>query len=504
MAEKAALFLIFLLAVTISTVSAHPLGNFSVNNYSRIEVDKDQIKIRCVLDLAEIPTFQQSLDIDTDKNDVLSDDELKAYLERITPQYLQNLKLALNDQPLQLQTAEKNITLPSGSANLPTLRIEWDFVVDMPPIEKDSIKQLRFENANYTERVGWSEIVVNRVSGVHIFDSTAFGNGITNELESYPEDMLAAPLAERRAELSFASALPVNASVLKDRNGGTAAPILTDRFAALIAVPEITPAIALVGIFIALGLGAMHAMSPGHGKTVVGAYLIGSKGTPKHAAFLGLTVTITHTLGVFALGFITLFATQFILPERIMPFLSFVSGLLVLFIGLTLFKDRLLSCLGYKTGHAHDGHVHSHDGHSHEHRDEHDHEEHHHNHHDHYEGLVHTHDGHTHSHAPPETITWKSLTALGISGGLLPCPSALVLMLAAINLNRIGYGIVLTIAFSIGLAATLMCVGLAFLYMGKIFDRPSLSSNPIVKGLPVFSAFVVTCLGAVICYNSLA
>ncbi|CAN5265433.1 hypothetical protein BH20ACI2_BH20ACI2_04830 [soil metagenome] len=499
MVEKAALFLIFLLAVTVSTVTAHPLGNFSVNNYSRIEVNKDQIKIRCVLDLAEIPTFQQSLDIDTDKNDVLSYDELKAYLERITPQYLHNLKLARNNQPLLLQTAEKNITLLNGSANLPTLRIEWDFVADMPPIEKDSTSLLQFENTNYSERVGWNEIVVNRVSGVHIFDSTAFGNGITNELENYPDDMLAAPLAERKAELSFAAALPVNATALKDRNGGTAAPIQTDRFAALIAVPEITPAIALVGIFIALGLGAMHAMSPGHGKTVVGAYLIGSKGTPKHAAFLGLTVTITHTLGVFALGFITLFATQFILPERIMPFLSFVSGLLVLFIGLTLFKDRLLSVLGYTTGQHHDAHAHDH-------HDEnvHSHGDHQHHHHDHYDGLVHTHDGHTHSHKPPETVTWKSLTALGISGGLLPCPSALVLMLAAINLNRIGYGIMLTVAFSIGLAATLMCVGLAFLYMGKFFDRPSLSSNPIVKGLPVFSAFVVTCLGAVICYNSLA
>jgi nickel/cobalt transporter (NicO) family protein len=101
-------------------------------------------------------------------------------------------------------------------------------------------------------------------------------------------------------------------------------------------------------------------------------------------------------------------------------------------------------------------------------------------------------------------VTWRNLIALGISGGLLPCPSALVLMLAAINLNRVGYGLLLTLAFSFGLAATLMCVGLAFLYLGKLLDRPSLGNNPIVKTLPVFSAFVIACVGAVICYNSLA
>lgn len=178
-----------------------------------------------------------------------------------------------------------------------------------------------------------------------------------------------------------------------------------------------------------------------------------------------------------------------------MPFLSFISGLLVLFIGLTLFKDRLFSVLGWKTN-AHHDHDHSNGGHSHSHAP--------HNHsHDHDQEHSHTHGGSTHTHLPPETISWRNLLALGISGGLLPCPSALVLMLSAINLNRIGYGIVLTLVFSFGLAATLTAVGLAFLYTGKFFDNPKLSNNTIIKALPVFSAFVITCVGAVICYNSL-
>jgi len=152
--------------------------------------------------------------------------------------------------------------------------------------------------------------------------------------------------------------------------------------------------------------------------------------------------------------------------------------LLVLFIGLTLFKQRLLTALGYKIdSHAHHDHVH--------------------------DGLPHSHGGSTHTHLPPEKVTWKNLLALGISGGLLPCPSALVLMLAAISMDRIGYGLVLTVAFSFGLAATLTCVGLIFLYLGKLFMNKSLGNHPIIKALPVFSSFVIACLGAVICYQAL-
>ena len=459
------------------------MGNFSVNNFSRIEIEKNQIRLRTVLDMAEIPTFQESQEIDTDKNGTLSNEELSAYLEKITPAYLENLKLSVDNQPLQIRLTAKNISLPIGSGNLHTLRVEWDFLADVQI--KEEIHRLKFENSNFKERVGWNEIVIGRAAEINIFDSTAFGSEVTNELKTYPEDMLTAPLNERTAELSFTtSTIPANAIQLQNRNGSTSAPVQKDKFAELIAVQKITPSIVLAGLLIAFGLGAIHAMSPGHGKTVVGAYLVGSKGTAKHAAFLGLTVTITHTLGVFVLGIITLFASKFIFPERIMPFLSFVSGLIVLFVGFSLFKERLFSLLGNEHHHEYEHHEHQH--------------------HDHHGTFTHTHDGHTHSHLPPEKVTWRSLLALGISGGLLPCPSALVLMLSAISLNRVGYGLLLTLAFSFGLAATLTCVGLVFLYLGKLFDRPSLGNNPIVKALPVFSAFVIACVGAVICYNSLS
>jgi nickel/cobalt exporter len=486
--------ILFLLCVFAAAAAAHPLGNFSVNNFARIEVEENQISLQCVLDMAEIPTFQESQKIDVNKNGTLEKEELDAYLTEITPQIVGNYDLSVDDVPLQIQTISKNISLPVGAGNLSTLRMEWSLMAPLPAGDKESVHRLRFEDNNYKGRVGWNEIVVKRASHINIFDSTAYGSTLTDGLKTYPEDMLAAPLTEREAEFSFtAAAVPADAKLLGDRNGSISAPVQKDKFAELISVPEITPAIALFGLLLAFGFGAIHAMSPGHGKTVVGAYLVGSRGTLKHAIFLGLTVTITHTIGVFAIGLVTLFASNYILPEKLMPFLSFVSGLLVFYIGITLFKDRALVLMGWKTPYEQDhSHADNIDG-------LHDDYENH----THADGLTHTHGGSTHTHLPPENITWKSLLTLGISGGLLPCPSALVLMLAAISGGRVGYGLILTIAFSFGLAATLTGIGLVFLYVGKAFGGSKLAGNRIFKMLPVFSAFVIACVGAVICYTSL-
>ena len=495
MRKKIYIFVAALVFVFAGMAEAHPLGNFTINHYSRIEVEKSQIKLRAVLDMAEIPTFQESQKIDTDKDGKLSADELNAYAAEITPDYISNLQLSIDGSPLQIRSTKTDIEVKDGSASLPILKIKWDLAADLPDLDTTSVHQIEFENKNNAGRIGWNEIVVERVAGVNIFNSTAFGSGITDELKSYPGENLNEPLNERNAEFSFtSSAVAADVKPLQNRDGHISTPVEKDKFAELIE-GEITPSIILFGLLLAFGFGAMHALSPGHGKTVVGAYLVGSRGTVKHAIFLGAIVTITHTLGVFALGLLTLFASRYILPETLMPFLSFVSGLLVLFIGLTLFKDRLFSFLGWKAdshhGHTHDEHTHLHDDGN---LQDHDHA---------HDGLAHTHGGSTHTHLPPETITWRSLLGLGISGGLLPCPSALVLMLAAIAKGRIFYGIILTLVFSFGLAATLTAVGLAFLYTGKFFDNPKLSNNRIIKVLPVFSAFVIACVGAVICYNSI-
>ncbi|MGH9946695.1 MAG: nickel/cobalt transporter, partial [Pyrinomonadaceae bacterium] len=484
MRSKFFISLLFALAC-VGLLSAHPLGNFSINQFSKLQVTDSKIEIRQVLDMAEIPTFQETAKIDTDKDGEFSAAELAAYARNFSPDYLVNLRLTVNGVAVPLIAGEPEATINRGAGDLATLRIVWNLSANIE--QKSTAASVNFRNFNFEERVGWNEMVVKHSSAVNVFDSNAYGSELSDELKAYPGDSLAAPLNERTAAFSVTKGpIPANAKPLMNRDGHETAAVQTDRLAALISAPEITPSVAILGLLLAVGLGAIHAMSPGHGKTVVGAYLIGSKGTPKHAAFLGLTVTITHTLGVFALGLITLFASNYILPERLMPFLSFVSGLLVFYIGITLFKNRIFSVMGWSTT------AHSHHHHSHEDGDGHPHD-----------GLTHTHDGNTHTHQPPESISWRNLLALGISGGLLPCPSALVLMLSAIYIDRVGYGLILTVAFSIGLAATLTAVGFAFLYLGKILGKRSFAQHRIIKTLPAFSALVIACIGAFMCYNSL-
>ena len=466
--------------------TAHPLGNFSVNQFSRIDAGPSGIKVHQIVDLAEIPTFQESSKIDTDRDGKMSDDELTAYQAGLTAEFVSRLLLTANDERLLLKVSGQKIALIAAEGALPTLRMEWGLTARTNLAEH----RIWFSNQNYADRIGWREIVANGSGGVRLFDSTVYSNPLSDDLRSYPENLLSSPLAETSATFALTTGeIPASGTPLRSRDGKTAAPVATDRLAKLIAVPEITASVALIGLLVAFGLGALHAMSPGHGKTVVGAYLVGSRGTPKHALFLGLTVTVTHTLGVFALGLITLFASNYFLPEQMLPFLGFVSGLLVFFIGASMFKERLFGLLGWKKAESHHHH------HEHDHADGHTHE---------HDGVTHTHGGSTHSHAVPDAITWRSLLALGISGGLLPCPSALVLMLSAIALGRVGYGLILTVAFSFGLAATLTAVGLIFLYVRTFFAGSSLAKNPVFRLLPVASALVITVVGATICYNSFA
>jgi ABC-type nickel/cobalt efflux system permease component RcnA len=226
----------------------------------------------------------------------------------------------------------------------------------------------------------------------------------------------------------------------------------------------------LLGLAVAFCLGAAHALTPGHGKTIVAAYLVGARGTMKHAIFLGGMVTFTHTISVFFLGFTTLFLSQYVLPEKIYPVLGAISGLSIVWIGAILLYKRAMRL----RGHAHD--------HGHEHPHHHDHD--------------HSHGPGGHSHVPEGDITLGSLIALGASGGLVPCPSALVLLLSSIALGRIALGMLLLVSFSMGLAVVLMAIGIAVLYAKHwLPDSEATSRHPAFRLLPVFSAAIMVCLG---------
>ncbi len=505
----------------------HALGNFTINHFARLQVGDERIAVRYVVDMAEIPALQELQAADGHGNGTPTDEELNTYSKRAADIYANGLLLTVDGVRLPLKTTNQQLSLPAGSGGLQTLRLEFDY--ETAPLTADTqkkIPRLRFEDTNQRDRIGWREIVVAPSAAVTVFDSTAYSNGVTDELKAYPENLNASPLNESVAAFSFTKGeMPVNAVALRPRDsnpiaansagndkarqttnsdkpsefafGASTIDRTRDRLTELISVPTLTPLVTLFGLLFAMVLGGLHAMSPGHGKTVVGAYLVGSRGTAKHAAFLGLTVTVTHTLGVFALGAITLFASQYILPETLFPVLSFTSGAIVLGIGLSLFVRRLRGVVG-GAAHQHGEHEHAHQHAPDDAHDSFDHQ------HSSNPSMMHSHGGGVaHSHLPPTRVTWRSLLALGISGGLLPCPSALVVLLSAISLHRVGYGLLLVLAFSVGLATTLTAVGLAFVYAGRLLKRDNTAVNRLTRILPVSSSFVIACAGAFICIESL-
>jgi ABC-type nickel/cobalt efflux system permease component RcnA len=498
---RAALTALLALAVVVCcsiAALAHPLGNFTINHFTRIEVGAEKIRLRYVIDMAEIPTLQELQGIIGNSDGLPSKTELDAYAARATARYVDGLLLVVDGTHFPLQVVATHAKLLTGAGGLQTMRIECDVVPAIPSNTTAAVQRLRFEDQNYPDRIGWRELVVVPFAGTSVFDSSAYGSSVTDELKAYPGDMLAAPLHERAAELSFTrGAIPAGARALLARDGRPAATPARDRLAELIAVPKLTVGVALLGLLIAVFLGGLHALSPGHGKTVVGAYLVGSRGTARHAAFLGLTVTITHTAGVFVLGVATLLASQYVVPERLFPVLSLLSGAIVAAIGASLLIRRLRAATGWHShAQAHNGLRHIH----HEHTHSHDHD---------HAGdptKPHSHGGGVHSHLPPgadgSPVTWRSLLALGISGGILPCPSALVVLLAAISLHRVGYGLLLVVAFSAGLAGVLTAVGLAFVYAGRLLKATG-GFGRVGRVLPVFSALVITCAGIAICYEAL-
>jgi len=324
-------------------VSAHPLGNFTVNHYARVEPRLDGLTIQYVLDQAEIPTFQDNAQISADP-EALADQRAAAIGA--------NLRVTLNGQPLPLALDSRRMTLPDGAGGLPTLWLEATYSARYPAVLSQTA-QLEVRDDNDPTRIGWREIIAD---GPALQKSSVPATDVTDALRTYPDDLLNSPLNVREANLTVA---PVGASSV-----ASAAPVLASSgnavlsragtaFAELANGHELTPPFLLFAFSVALVLGAAHALQPGHGKTVVAAYLVGSRGTPRHALFLGVTVTATHTAGVYALGLVTLALSQYIVPERLYPFLEVGSGLLVVVIGVWLLGQRARAALGLRRAKGH-------------------------------------------------------------------------------------------------------------------------------------------------------
>jgi ABC-type nickel/cobalt efflux system permease component RcnA len=458
---------------------AHPLGNFSVNHYSRIEMAPTQAQIYYVVDIAEIPTFQLRKKIDANKDGQIQADEHDAYVTTRAEEIRQNVALTVNGSPIALTLRAPEMRYAEGQGGLQTSRLTFWLDGTLPPLD-DKAAQVEFLNNNESDRLGWREIIVRAKDGLNVSESSVSGQDVSDELRIYPEDMLSQPL--RQTTASFKIALIAGAPPMAG-SATTQRPVFGSSssdagFAALINYRDLTPAAIALALLTAIGLGALHALEPGHGKGVAAAYLVGARATPRHAILLGATITVTHTFSVYMLGLVTVLASSLIVPEKLFPYLGLVSALIVIVVGLNMIRTALRDA---KHTELATDHVHDFDPNTGE--------------------LAHSHGDKAHSHVPPSKLNSRNVLAVGISGGLVPCPAGLIVMLSAIALGRIAFGFALIVAFSLGLAAVITGISLAI-----VFGKRAVGNNPfaatlipkdgrVARMLPFFSGVLVIIAG---------
>ena len=423
---------------------AHPLGNFSVNHLTQVQVSRDRVEVLYVLDQAEIPTFQERGLSPT------------AVLARKRTEVERNLTLEVDGRAVPLRAAAPaRIEFPGGQGGLEVTRVEMPLVARVSDPRRVVLRDETFEG-----RPGWKAVVAAPGEGTAV-RSTAPSGDPTNGLRKYPEGSLSSPSDQRRAIFAVrpgggtlqAPAAPGAGETTTSSRG-------SDGLTGVFGDAASGEGVLILLLLAAFGWGALHALSPGHGKAMVAAYLIGTRGTARHAVGLGATVTVTHTIGVFAVGLVTLLLSQYILPEDLFPWLTLVSGLLVVLVGVGVLRARLRHARAHRA--------------------------HHHDHHDHH-----------HHHDPPDRVTWKGLIAMGAAAGLIPCPSALVVLLGAIAQHQVALGLLLIVAFSAGLAMTLTALGLAVVFGRRALGRVSVPAG-VTAALPALSAVVIVGVGFVL------
>jgi nickel/cobalt exporter len=414
------------LTLVPAAASAHPLGNFSVNHLTVVSISANRVDVRYVLDQAEIPTFRER---------GMSDAEV---LERKRAEVAKSLKLTVDGRAVALRPAGAPVlTHPAGQGGLRTTRVELPLSA---PAERP--RAVSIEDGTFPGRVGWKAVQVRPGAGTAV-RTTAPATDPTDGLRRYPQDLLESPSDVRRADFTVRPGDgTVAAGAGRESSAGSGT---EDGFAGLL---EGDGVLALL-LLAAFGWGALHALSPGHGKAMVAAYLVGTRGSTRDAVILGATVTVTHTAGVVAVGVVALGLSAWVLPEQLYPWLTLASGLMVVGVGIAVLRRRMRA-------HAH----------HHEHEHEHEHE---------------------HRHR-------RSLLAMGASAGLIPCPSALVVLLGAVGQHRIGLGLVLIVAFSAGLAATLTGLGIAVVHAGKALARLPIPGR-LATAVPALSAALIVIVG---------
>jgi nickel/cobalt exporter len=495
-----AVALVALLALP-AVALAHPLGNFTVNVYAGLRVSATDVRIDTVVDEAEIPTFQERLVLDTDGDGDVSDAEVEAAREPECLALVPSLELVAGGTTVPLQLVAAGLSFPPGAGGLSTLRVVCEFVAPLAsPIT--SITTMTFTNRVHVDRLGWREITLQGDGTTTDSGGAIPATSISNRLTSYPAALLTQPFSQKEATFTvspggptlpppaipdaqpiagLATASPASASrapsppVVGAVPGGVAA--LPSVFRA----DDLSPAILLLALGTAVALGAAHALEPGHGKTLMAAYLVGSRGTPAHAAGLGLSVTVAHTIGILALAVLVISAQAMLPPDLVVRWLPAIAALTIVGIGAWMILGELRRrSRAPLADHRHTGST---------------------------SGTAHSHGGPTHSHLPPVgAITWRSLFVLGLAGGIIPSPSALLILLATVAAGRAAFGVILVVAFGLGMALVLSGVGLAMIFAHGRLDRLPSSSRlgSLSQHAPLVAGIVVLVLGLWLTVQALA
>ncbi len=491
--------LLFLGAIA-GPAAAHPLGNLSVNTFSRLVIGPDAVTIDVVVDAAEIPTLRDFPDVNRRRGNV-TDDARVAYQRNRCGDVRDSIDLLLDGRRMALDVGASSLTFPPGSAGLRTSRLTCALASTGRTAVVGASLDYRID-AN-VDRVGWREITAVG-SGVQLGSSDVPGTSTSAALTSYPADLLSSPPNQTEAHVTVGPAAEGGSSPDDLVTGPTSVlPRGVDRFSKtftdLVARQELGVGFALLAVLAAMALGALHAFAPGHGKTVMAAYLIGREGSFRQAAIVGSSVTATHTFGVLALG-LALTGAGLASPERVYPWLGTASGLLLAGIGVgLLLRQRARPAEEPAVGGGRGQRGDHGDGHGHEppaaHEQRHRH------------GLL------SHTHLPPARNV-RGLIALGFAGGLVPSPSALLVLLGGVALGRAWFGVVLVLAYGVGMAAALMATGLLLVSardaVNRMLERrtTSISGHPLAtllaRGLPLATASVVAVVGLGIAVRSAA
>jgi len=525
------------------TALAHPMGNFSVNHYSKITIGKGSVEILYLIDMAEIPTFQEMRQFGI--TSTTGEPAAERYLDSQLQLLKEGISVDSDGQSVRLTEVSRHVAFADGAGGLPTMKIGFVFRGELD-VAADAHK-LSYLDRNFPGRAGWKEIVVLG-DGVTILDSSASGTDRSQELTNYSSDVLNSPPQQLSALVGFRSLLsePEKTAMVpaysnrrfvhktraaqpaspssrryegRSRSSGASSsressnaqstyrnavsstvvqlPIEAharntprSRFTELISTQsKLSFWVLLSAALIAAGLGALHALEPGHGKTIVAAYLVGSRGTARHAVLLGIVVTAAHTAGVYLLGAVTLYASRYIVPEQLYPWLGTISGLSVAGLGAFIF---LRHWTGETGDHSHaPGEQHSHWFLSM------------------FKRVVPTVRADrsaisANSKSIDRTLSVRELCMLGVTGGIVPCPAALVVLVSAFSLHRIGFGLFLITAFSLGLAAVLVTVGLTMVYAKRVVASQVRAGNTALHYLPFLSSAFMAVLGMGITASAVA